>query len=60
MGFMSVSSCRWCIFCVLRASCRSSQCFILHDLQFVMLVEDAKVTIRKGHTPEPVSLLTYR
>ena len=27
--------------CVLCASCDSSQCCVLHDLQFVMLVEDA-------------------
>ena len=33
MGSMSVSSCRCCV-CVLCASC-GSQCYILHDLQFV-------------------------
>ena len=34
MGSMSVLSCR-CMFCVLCASCGSSQCCVLHDLQFV-------------------------
>ena len=28
--------------CVLCASCGSSQCCVLHDLQFVMLVEDER------------------
>ena len=28
--------------CVLCASCGSSQCCILHNLQFLMLVEDAR------------------
>ena len=28
--------------CVLCASCGSSQCCVLYDLQFVMLVEDAR------------------
>ena len=37
------------------ASCGSSQCCILHDLQFVMLVEVPKATIWKRHTPELVS-----
>ena len=53
--------------CVLRASCGSSQCCILHDLQFVnagrgckrrpygrpkvMVLDNSKVI----HTPEPVS-----
>ena len=32
MGSVSVSSCRCCI---LYASCGSSQCCVLHDLQFV-------------------------
>ena len=35
MGSVSVSSCRWCVLC---ASCGSSQCCILHDLQFVNAV----------------------
>ena len=29
-------------FCVLCATRGSSQCYVLHDLQFVMLVEDAR------------------
>ena len=41
--------------CVLCASCGSSQCFVLHDLQFVILVGDEEATIWKSHTPEPVS-----
>ena len=32
MGSVSVSSCRCCVLC---ASCGSSQCCVLHDLQFV-------------------------
>ena len=32
MGSMSVSSCRCCVLC---ASCGSSQCCFLHDLQLV-------------------------
>ena len=32
---VSVSSCRCCYVCVLCASCGSSQCCVLHDLQFV-------------------------
>ena len=34
---VSVSSCRCCMFvsCVLCSSCGSSQCCVLHDLQFV-------------------------
>ena len=28
--------------CVLCASCDSSQCCVLHDIQFLMLVEDAR------------------
>ena len=39
MGNVSVSSCRCCVLCV---SCGSSQCCVLHDLQFFMLVEDAR------------------
>ena len=35
MGSVSVSSCRCCMFVVLCASCGSSQCCVLHDLQFV-------------------------
>ena len=44
MGSMSVSSCRCCMFvsCVLCASCGSSQCFILHDLQFVSAGQGCK------------------
>ena len=37
--------------CVLCVSCGSSQCYILHYLQFV----NAEATIWKRHTPEPVS-----
>ena len=37
--------------CVLCASCGSSQCCVLLDLQFVMLVEDA----RGDHTEEAYS-----
>ena len=36
-GKYSVLSCR-CIF----ASCGSSQCYILHDFQYLMLVGDAR------------------
>ena len=45
-----VSSCR-CMLVVLCASCGSSQCCILHDLQFVMLVEGALC----DHTEEAYS-----
>ena len=41
--------------CVLCASCGSSQCCVLHDLQFVMLVEDAIDDHTERHTPELVS-----
>ena len=41
--------------CVLCACCGSSQCCILHDLQFVKAGRECKtVTIWKRHTPEPV------
>ena len=35
MRSMSVSSCRCCMFMSCVASCGSSQCCVLHDLQFV-------------------------
>ena len=45
--------------CVLRASCGSSQCCILHDLQFVTHQQDSnrmkEATTWKRHTPEQVS-----
>ena len=41
-----------CYFCILRASCGSSQCCIMHDLQLmVMLAEDA----RSDHMEEAYS-----
>ena len=39
--------------CVLCASCGSSQCRILHNLQFVNAGRGCKMSQR--HTPEPVS-----
>ena len=42
--------------CVLCASCGSSQCCVLHDLQFVNAGRGCnRPTIQKRHTPEPVS-----
>ena len=44
--------------CVLCASCGSSQCCVLHDLQFVNAGRGCtrrQATIQKRHTPEPVS-----
>ena len=52
MGCVSVSSCRYCMFVVLCASCGSSQCCVLYDLQFVNVGRGCK---RNMHTPEPVS-----
>ena len=39
--------------CVLCTSCGSSQCCVLHDLQYVNTGQEA--TIWKRHTLEPVS-----
>ena len=41
VGSMSVSSCRLYV-CALCASCGSSQCCVLHDLQFVNAVRGCK------------------
>ena len=42
-------------------SCGSSQCCILHDLQFVNAgLRMQEATVWKRHAPEPVSLLLYR
>ena len=41
--------------CVLWASCGSSQCCVLNDLQFVMLVEDARGDHMEEATPDLVS-----
>ena len=42
--------------CVLCVSCGSSQCCILHDLQFVNAGRGCKRRqLWKRHTPEPVS-----
>ena len=49
MGNVTVSSFRYCMF-VLCASCGSSQCCILYNLQFV----NAGLGWKR-HTPEPVS-----
>ena len=41
--------------CVLCASCGSSQCCILHDLQFVNAGRECKRRPCERHNPEPVS-----
>ena len=42
--------------CVLCASCGSSQCCVLHDLQFVNAGRGCNMRpYRRVHTPEPVS-----
>ena len=46
--------------CVLCASCGSSQCCILHNLQFIDAGRGCKRRSWKRHTPKPVSLLPYR
>ena len=40
MQMLYVSSCRCLYVCVLCASCGSSQCCVLHDLQFVNAIGD--------------------
>ena len=54
MGNMSVVM-QMLFVCVLCASCGSSQCCILHDLQFVNTGRGCKRRPWKKHTPEPVS-----
>ena len=53
---MSVSSCRCCIF-VSCASCGSSQCCILHDLPFVVVVVLLFATTRSVFKSVKVSVV---
>ena len=55
MGSMSVSSCRCCMFvsCVHPVAVLNAAFCMACSL--LMLVKDARVTIWKRHTPEPVS-----
>ena len=46
--------------CVLCASCGSSQCCIMHDLQFGNAGRRTTEATIWRHTPQPVSLLTCR